>query len=193
ERRSVNRRSSLLPRSKALLRVIDQTDEDSHVGDIEMRREHDTTTQLKMLDNDSIEKLQQGVPAASWTRMLDMPLYQCSKLNPEIEMTVSMVGKYRVIWPSAEDRLFDPYPIPISLKRRAVSPSVSLNSSPILSDYASPPMSSSSSSSSYSFFNSYFSGNTNSANAAARAQQKPSSNSTFNLHEASGGLSRMSL
>ncbi|KAI7904876.1 uncharacterized protein BX663DRAFT_550500 [Cokeromyces recurvatus] len=194
ERRSVNRRSSLMPRSKALLRVIDQTDEDSHLGDIEMRREYETTTQLKNMDN-SIETLQQGVPPASWTKMVDMPLYQCSKLNPEIEMTNfqlenTIYNKTIKRKASAEDRLFDPYPIPISLKRRAVSPSLSLNGSPILSDFSSPPIPSTSSS--YSFFNSYF-GGTASANAAARAQQKPSSNSTFNLHEASGGLSRMSL
>lgn len=29
------------------------------------------------------------MPAASWTKVADLPLYQCSKLNPEIEMTVS--------------------------------------------------------------------------------------------------------
>ncbi|CAO3638703.1 unnamed protein product [Mucor fragilis] len=90
ERRSVNRRSSLLPKSKALLRVIDQADEDTHLGDLEMRREHEATVQLKTLDNEyatSADKPQQGVPAASWTKVADLPLYQCSKLNPEVEMT----------------------------------------------------------------------------------------------------------
>lgn len=88
---------------------------------------------------------------------------------------------------ASEDR-FEPYPTSIGLKRRAVSPSVSLNGSPILTGYSSPPTS----------FASYYGGNNGgpggtSPNAAARAQQKPSSNTSFNLHDASGGLSRMSL
>lgn len=33
---------------------------------------------------------QNDVPAASWTKVLDFPYYQCSKLNPEVEMTVSL-------------------------------------------------------------------------------------------------------
>lgn len=32
---------------------------------------------------------QNDVPAASWTKVLDFSYYQCSKLNPEVEMTVS--------------------------------------------------------------------------------------------------------
>jgi hypothetical protein len=79
---------------------------------------------------------------------------------------------------ASEDR-FEPYPTSLGLKRRAVSPSVSLSGSPILSGYSSPPAA-------------YY--GASSPNAAARAQQKPSSSSnSFNLQEASGGLSRMSL
>ncbi|KAL7311448.1 hypothetical protein PS15m_009210 [Mucor circinelloides] len=220
ERRSVNRRSSLLvsfslinlflkldansnkPKSKALLRVIDQADEDTHLGDLEMRREHETTVQLKTLDNEftaAADKPQQGVPAASWTKVTDLPLYQCSKLNPEIEMTSFQLENiaspsqqqqqtYKSIKRKASEDRFEPYPTSIGLKRRAVSPSVSLNGSPILTGYSSPPTS----------FASYYGGNNGgpggtSPNAAARAQQKPSSNISFNLHDASGGLSRMSL
>ncbi|GAN06967.1 hypothetical protein MAM1_0143c06457 [Mucor ambiguus] len=218
ERRSVNRRSSLLvsfglikfflklnthsnkPKSKALLRVIDQADEDTHLGDLEMRREHETTVQLKTLDDEcaaSAEKPQQGVPAASWTKVADLPLYQCSKLNPEIEMTSFQLENiaspsqqqqtYKSIKRKASEDRFEPYPTSIGLKRRAVSPSVSLNGSPILTGYSSPPTS----------FASYYGGNGGpggtSPNAAARAQQKASSSSSFNLHDASGGLSRMSL
>ncbi|KAG1085454.1 hypothetical protein G6F42_021392 [Rhizopus arrhizus] len=220
ERRSVNRRSSLLvsvslinlflkpdansnkPKSKALLRVIDQADEDTHLGDLEMRREHETTVQLKTLDNEfaaAADKPQQGVPAASWTKVTDLPLYQCSKLNPEIEMTSFQLENiashsqqqqqtYKSIKRKASEDRFEPYPTSIGLKRRAVSPSVSLNGSPILTGYSSPPTS----------FASYYGGNNGgpggtSPNAAARAQQKPSSNTSFNLHDASGGLSRMSL
>lgn len=89
---------------------------------------------------------------------------------------------------ASEDR-FEPYPTSIGLKRRAVSPSVSLNGSPILTGYSSPPTT----------FASYYGGGSNggpsgtSPNAAARAQQKASSSTSFNLHDASGGLSRMSL
>lgn len=88
---------------------------------------------------------------------------------------------------ASEDR-FEPYPTSIGLKRRAVSPSVSLNGSPILTGYSSPPTS----------FASYYGSNGGpggtSPNAAARAQQKSSTSSnSFNLHDASGGLSRMSL
>lgn len=69
------------------MRVIDQTDEDTHLADLEMRREHETTAQLN-------NNQQQNVPAASWTKVPDttMPLYQCSKLNPEIEMTVRLIS-----------------------------------------------------------------------------------------------------
>lgn len=205
ERRSVNRRSSLLPKSKALLRVIDQADEDTHLGDLEMRREHDTTVQLKTLDNEyaaSTDKPhQQGVPAASWTKLAELPLYQCSRLNPEIEMTSFQLENiaspspqqqqtYKSIKRKASEDRFEPYPTSIGLKRRAVSPSVSLNGSPILTGYSSPPTN----------FASYYGGGNNggpggtSPNAAARAQQKaPSSSNSFNLHDASGGLSRMSL
>ncbi|KAK4512515.1 uncharacterized protein ATC70_003216 [Mucor velutinosus] len=203
ERRSVNRRSSLLPKSKALLRVIDQADEDTHLGDLEMRREHETTVQLKTLDNEyaaSTDKPQQGVPAASWTKVTDLPLYQCSKLNPEIEMTSFQLENiaspspqqqhaYKSIKRKASEDRFEPYPTSIGLKRRAVSPSVSLNGSPILTGYSSPPTS----------FASYQGGGSHggpggtSPNAAARAQQKASSSTSFNLHDASGGLSRMSL
>ncbi|KAL9544197.1 hypothetical protein MBANPS3_007746 [Mucor bainieri] len=219
ERRSVNRRSSLLvsfgfikfflklnahsnkPKSKALLRVIDQADEDTHLGDLEMRREHETTVQLKTLDNEyaaSVDKPQQGVPAASWTKVADLPLYQCSRLNPEIEMTSFQLENiaspsqqqqqtYKSIKRKASEDRFEPYPTSIGLKRRAVSPSVSLNGSPILTGYSSPPTN----------FASYYGGNGGpggtSPNAAARAQQKAPSNSAFNLHDASGGLSRMSL
>ncbi|KAI8644809.1 hypothetical protein BD408DRAFT_339701 [Parasitella parasitica] len=183
ERRSVNRRSSLLPKSKALLRVIDQADEDTHLADLEMRREHETTVHLKTLDNE-FAATEQGVPVASWTKVADIPLYQCSKLNPEIEMTQQT---YKSIKRKASEDRFEPYPTSIGLKRRAVSPSVSLNGSPILTGYSSPPTS----------FSSYYGGNGGpggtSPNAAARAHHKPSGNNSFNLHDASGGLSRMSL
>jgi hypothetical protein len=62
-----------------------------------------------------------------------------------------------------------------------VSPSVSLTGSPVLSGISSPPTS----------FTLY--GGNSSPNAAARAQQKTSSTNMFNLQDASGGLSRMSL
>jgi hypothetical protein len=48
-----------------------------------MRREKDL--QLKIAD------IKQDVPAASWTKVMDFPYYQCSKLNPEVEMTVGFV------------------------------------------------------------------------------------------------------
>ncbi|CEP10798.1 hypothetical protein [Parasitella parasitica] len=201
ERRNVNRRSSLLPKSKALLRVIDQADEDTHLADLEMRRELETTVQLKTIDNEfatAEQKLQQGVPAASWTKVADIPLYQCSKLNPEIEMTnfqlenmaspsLQQQQTYKSIKRKASEDRFEPYPTSISLKRRAVSPSVSLNGSPVMTGYSSPPTS----------FSSYYGGNGGpggtSPNAAARAQHKPSGSNSFNLHDASGSLSRMSL
>ncbi|KAG2203601.1 hypothetical protein INT47_011695 [Mucor saturninus] len=178
ERRTVNRRSSLLPKSKALLRVIDQADEDTHLADLEMRREHGTTAQLGRIEDGT--KPQQEIPAPSWTKLLDttMPLYTCSKLNPEIEMTnfqlENISNGYKSIKRKASEDRFEPYPTSMSLKRRAVSPSVSLNGSPVLSNMSSPPT------------NFFPYGNT--SNAAA----KPKSG-TFNLQDASGGLSRMSI
>jgi hypothetical protein len=62
----------------------------------------------------------------------------------------------------------------MSLKRRAVSPSVSLNGSPVLTVMSSPPTN-------FATYN---------------TTRKPSStngNGSFNLQDASGGLSRMSL
>lgn len=79
---------------------------------------------------------------------------------------------------ASEDR-FEPYPAS-TLKRRAVSPSVSASGSPVLSTISSPPCS--------------IYGSSPSSNAAARAQQKPGQiSSSFNLQDASGGISRMSL
>ncbi|KAI8095493.1 hypothetical protein BDF21DRAFT_457784 [Thamnidium elegans] len=176
ERRSVTRRSSLLPKSKALLRVIDQADEDTHLSDLEMRREHETTVQLNKHE-DHIK----DVPAASWTKVPDttLPLYTCSKLNPEIEMTNFQLeniftNSYKSIKRKASEDRFEPYPTSIGLKRRAVSPSVSLNGSPVLTAMSSPPTN-------FAFYSP-------SNNAASRL--KPGS---FNLQDASGGLSRMSL
>lgn len=182
ERRSVNRRSSLLPKSKALLRVIDQADEDTHLADLEMRREHETTTQLNKMDPNS--KQLRDVPAASWTKVPDitMPLYQCSKLNPEIEMTnfqFEHISHHKSIKRKASEDRFEPYPTSFSMKRRAVSPSVSLNGSPVLTGISSPPTS-------FSLYTS--------SNAAAAANTRPKPNNTaFNLQDASGGLSRMSI
>ncbi|EIE92084.1 hypothetical protein RO3G_16795 [Rhizopus delemar RA 99-880] len=171
ERRNVQRRSSLLPKSKALLRVIDQADEDTRLSDIEMRREKDL--QLKIADT------KQDVPAASWTKVMDFPYYQCSKLNPEVEMTQT----YRTIKRKASEDRFEPYPA-FTLKRRAVSPSVSLSGSPILTGISSPPTS----------FTPFPSASANAAASVARThQQKLIDNNTFNLQDASGGLSRMSL
>ncbi|KAI8329676.1 hypothetical protein BC941DRAFT_195466 [Chlamydoabsidia padenii] len=83
---------------------------------------------------------------------------------------------------ASEDRLWDGSTC-FNGKRRAVSPSVSLSGSPILT--ASP--SSSPTGSSYLY--------PTSGNAAARNHHSSpsSSHGGFNLHEASGGLSRMSL
>jgi hypothetical protein len=71
-----------------------------------------------------------------------------------------------------------------NFKRRAVSPSVSLTGSPVLSGIGSPPPT-----------HLMMYGSSPTSNAAARAQQKPGQFPTnvFNLHEASGGLSKMSL
>lgn len=81
--------------------------------------------------------------------------------------------------PASEDR-FETYSSS-SLKRRAVSPSVSASGSPVLTGISSPP---------YALY-----GSSPTSNAAARAQQKPAqlSSSSFNLQDASGSLSRMSL
>ncbi|ORE08878.1 hypothetical protein BCV72DRAFT_202601 [Rhizopus microsporus var. microsporus] len=165
EKRSVHRRSSLLPKSKALLRVINQAEEDTRFLDIEMRKEKEL--QQKITDPN-----QNDVPAASWTKVLDFPYYQCSKLNPEVEMTT-----YRSIKRKASEDRFEPYPA-FSLKRRAVSPSVSLSGSPILTGISSPPT---------SFCPSP------SPNAASRSYQQKPVDTSFNLQDASGGLSRMSL
>ncbi|KAI8987329.1 hypothetical protein BDF20DRAFT_849506 [Mycotypha africana] len=172
-----------------------------------MRREHDTTQQLKQIDNEIAEHYQ-GVPPASWTKV-DMPLYQCSRLNPEIEMTSFQLEnitcpspqqqqQYKSIKRKASEDRFDSFPTPLGLKRRAVSPSLSLNGSPVLTGYNSPPTTGlaffgnvgNNTGSSNSSVQSAGSSSGTSLNAAARAQQK---GSTFNLHEASGGLSRMSL
>ncbi|KAF7732884.1 hypothetical protein EC973_000160 [Apophysomyces ossiformis] len=207
ERRSVTRRSSLLPKSKALTRVLTQAEEDTHLADLEMRREQGTTLQIKerleksTMDTDSSSKSQPSVPAAAWVRLRDidsspnMTPYQCSKLNPEMEMTHFQFDNlpspvqqtFRSVKRKAsEDRLFEPYPA-VCLKRRAVSPSVSLTGSPVLTGISSPP----------GVYASYYgsSPTSSTANAAARAQQKPGqlTSSSFNLHDASGGLSRMSL
>jgi hypothetical protein len=83
---------------------------------------------------------------------------------------------------ASEDR-FEPYPT-FTLKRRAVSPSVSLSGSPILTGISSPPTS----------FTPFPSASANAAASVARThQQKLIDNNTFNLQDASGGLSRMSL
>ncbi|KAI8142592.1 hypothetical protein BJV82DRAFT_615403 [Fennellomyces sp. T-0311] len=205
ERRSVTRRSSLFPRSKALARVINQTDEETRLADVEMRREHDMTQQIKArlgkmsMDTESAsgssssKAIASGsVPAVAWARIRDvdssptMAPYHASKLNPEMEMTnfqfdnlpSPMHQSYKSIKRKASEDRFEPYPTN-SLKRRAVSPSVSASGSPVLSAISSPP---------YSFY-----GSSPTSNAAARAQQKPGQLSSFNLQDASGGLSRMSL
>ncbi|KAG2186761.1 hypothetical protein INT44_002987 [Umbelopsis vinacea] len=87
---------------------------------------------------------------------------------------------------ASEDR-FEQYQVSGSnFKRRAVSPSVSLTGSPVLSGISSPPAN----------FMMYGTSPTNtSANAAARVQQRTNQppSHRFNLHDASGGLSKMSL
>ncbi|KAI7884678.1 hypothetical protein K492DRAFT_182975 [Lichtheimia hyalospora FSU 10163] len=177
ERRSVSRRSSLFPKSKALARVMNQADEETHLADMEMRRERDMTQQMRVCQGKADMTLASSssstVPAAAWARIREnecspvMAPYHASKLNPEMEMTAT-----------SEDR-FEPYPAS-TLKRRAVSPSVSASGSPVLSTISSPPCS--------------IYGSSPSSNAAARAQQKPGQiSSSFNLQDASGGISRMSL
>ncbi|KAI9496189.1 hypothetical protein BDB00DRAFT_135687 [Zychaea mexicana] len=216
ERRSVTRRSSLLPRSKALARVMSQADEETRPADVEMRRERDMTNQIKARlgrmsmdtdlsanasgsgssssSNDAKPIASGSVPAVAWARIRDpegsptMAPYHASKLNPEMEMTNFQCDNlpspihqtYKSIKRKASEDRFEPYPTS-SLKRRAVSPSVSASGSPVLSAISSPP---------YSFY-----GSSPTSNAAARAQQKPGqlSSSSFNLQDASGGLSRMSL
>ncbi|CAO3642226.1 unnamed protein product [Mucor hiemalis] len=108
-----------------------------------------------------------------------MPLYQCSKLNPEIEMTnfqFEHISHHKSIKRKASEDRFEPYPTSFGMKRRAVSPSVSLNGSPVLTGISSPPTS----------FSPYTSNNA----AASNTRPKPT---TFNLQDASGGLSRMSI
>lgn len=68
------------------------------------------------------------------------------------------------------------------MKRRAVSPSVSLNGSPVLTGISSPPTTS------FSLYTS-----SNAAAAAANNTRSKPNNTTFNLQDASGGLSRMSI
>ncbi|KAI9029800.1 hypothetical protein CLU79DRAFT_832163 [Phycomyces nitens] len=208
ERRSVQRRSSLMPRSKALARVLNQAEEDTHLSDLEMRREQETTNHMKEKDKlpegqcvKDTECIAPSLPPASWVRVRDvdqsptMAPYQCSKLNPEVEMahfqlenlpSQSVQQGFRSIKRKAsEDRLYEPYST-ASMKRRAVSPSVSVSPSPILTGISSPPTN----------YIQYGSSPTHSGgNAAARAQQKlvQLSTNTFNLQDASGGLSRMSL
>lgn len=48
-----------------------------------MRREKDL--QLKIAD------ITQDVPIASWTQVLEFPYYPSSRLNPEVETTVSIL------------------------------------------------------------------------------------------------------
>jgi len=87
---------------------------------------------------------------------------------------------------ASEDR-FEQYQFSGSnFKRRAVSPSISLTGSPVLSGISSPPA---------SFMMYATSPTSSSGNAAARAQQKAAqfASNHFNLHDASGGLSKMSL
>ncbi|KAI9268806.1 hypothetical protein BY458DRAFT_511105 [Sporodiniella umbellata] len=177
ERRNVHRRSSLLPKSKALLRVIDQADEDTRLSDLEMRREKDL--QLKIAD------ITQDVPAASWTQVLEFPYYQSSRLKPEIEASnmqldsqvLSTHQTYRAIKRKVSEDRFEPYPT-FTLKRRAVSPSVSLSGSPILTGMSSPPIS-------------FAPCPSTSPHTSAR--HKYIDNNTFTLQDASGGISRMSL
>ncbi|KAG2176181.1 hypothetical protein INT43_005414 [Umbelopsis isabellina] len=138
-----------------------------------------------------------NVPAAAWAKGKDieaspsMSPYQCSKLNPEMEMTYDALPSptgtsvRHIKRKASEDRFDQNQQFNSSnFKRRAVSPSVSLTGSPVLSGIGSPPPST---------FMMYSSSPT--SNAAARAQQKPGQfpSSMFNLHEASGGLSKMSL
>ncbi|CDH58328.1 hypothetical protein RO3G_16795 [Lichtheimia corymbifera JMRC:FSU:9682] len=198
ERRSVSRRSSLFPKSKALARVMNQADEETHLADMEMRRERDMTQQMRVCqgkgDMASSSSSSSTVPAAAWARIKEnecspvMAPYHASKLNPEMEMTtfqfenlpspIYPAGHRSVKRKASEDR-FEPYPAS-TLKRRAVSPSVSASGSPVLSTISSPPCS--------------IYGSSPSSNAAARAQQKPGQiSSSFNLQDASGGISRMSL
>ncbi|KAI9315672.1 hypothetical protein BX666DRAFT_333975 [Dichotomocladium elegans] len=172
-----------------------------------MRRERDMTEKIKerqrrASDIDSVKAAAAEassssplnlVPAAAWARAREnersptIAPYHASKLNPEMEMTSFQFDNLpSPIYPSyrstkrkvSEDR-FESYSTS-SLKRRAVSPSVSASGSPVLSAVSSPPCS--------------LYGSSPSSNAAARAQQKPGQiSSSFNLQEASGGISRMSL
>ncbi|KAG1474386.1 hypothetical protein G6F56_000385 [Rhizopus delemar] len=146
-----------------------------------MRREKDL--QLKIAD------ITQDVPIASWTQVLEFPYYPSSRLNPEVETTNFQLDNlpihqtYRTIKRKVSEDRFEPYPT-FTLKRRAVSPSVSSSGSPILAGISSPPIS----------YTSYPSTNANTAAAAARYHShKYVDNNTFTLQDASGGLSRMSL
>lgn len=256
ERRTV-RRTSLLLKSKALSRVMHQAEEETHLADLEMRREGGTTqkhlckaspsTSTARMDDHHPSSLPPPPPSpynipisshSPWphphaffpalngdqsnnyqyssstsSSLSSSPTaYQCSRLNPEIEMThfqfenlpSPMQSSFKSIkrkgnplymllfiitnesFPLAsEDRLWDG-----GLKRRAVSPSVSLSGSPTLT--ASPPPTASLSTSSIlsSPSSSYL--YPTGGNAAARPSSSNSAGA-FNLHEASGGLSRMSL
>ncbi|KAH8553418.1 hypothetical protein BGW37DRAFT_485643, partial [Umbelopsis sp. PMI_123] len=203
ERRSVTRRGSLLPKGRQLSRIMNLLEEETRSADFDIQHEKEITQNLRRssiveMDNNKNEFT---VPAAAWARAKDveasptMSPYQCSKLNPEIEMTLlqydalpSPTGQslLHIKRKASEDR-FEQYQVSGSnFKRRAVSPSVSLTGSPVLSGIASPPA---------SFMMYATSPTSTSANAAARAQQKANqlTSNHFNLHDASGGLSKMSL
>ncbi|KAM3588704.1 hypothetical protein VKS41_001143 [Umbelopsis sp. WA50703] len=202
ERRSVTRRGSLLPKGRQLARIMNQLEEESRSADFDIQHEHEITQNLRKsstMDTDN-SKNELNVPAAAWTIGKDMEAspsmspYQCSKLNPEMEMTLlqydtlpSPTGTSvrHIKRKASEDRFDQSQQFNSSnFKRRAVSPSVSLTGSPVLSGIGSPPPT-----------HLMMYGSSPTSNAAARAQQKPGQFPTnvFNLHEASGGLSKMSL
>ncbi|KAI9290148.1 hypothetical protein BC943DRAFT_355968 [Umbelopsis sp. AD052] len=203
ERRSVTRRGSLLPKGRQLARIMNQLEEETRSADFDIQHEKEITQNLRKssiveMDN---HKNEFTVPAAAWARAKEiegsptMSPYQCSKLNPEIEMTLLQYDalpsptnqSLRHIKRKASEDRFEQYQVSGSnFKRRAVSPSVSLTGSPVLSGISSPPAN----------FMMYGTSPTNtSANAAARVQQRTNQPPShhFNLHDASGGLSKMSL
>ncbi|CAO3663491.1 unnamed protein product [Umbelopsis vinacea] len=98
ERRSVTRRGSLLPKGRQLSRVMNLLEEEARSADFDIQHEHEITQNLRNTSIPTMEtdnnKNEFTVPAAAWARVKDieasptMSAYQCSKLNPEMEMTV---------------------------------------------------------------------------------------------------------
>ncbi|KAI8329675.1 hypothetical protein BC941DRAFT_442537 [Chlamydoabsidia padenii] len=118
ERRTV-RRTSLLLKSKALSRVQHQAEEEIHLADLEMRRENGTLIKSRMDDQHPSslpppppspynvplshhhwpnsgffnQIMEHNYSSSCTSSTSSSPTaYQCSKLNPEIEMTASTLS-----------------------------------------------------------------------------------------------------